>query len=119
MEYCGVDTLMNWTSAESYCQLTFGTHLATIKSSIDNANVRIAGSGSVWIGYNDRDNEGTFVWVGGTGDEGYNYTNWQSGEPNENTPNKQDCVIMKTDETWDDTPCSNTRRSVCNAPGII
>ena len=33
-----------------------------------------------WIGYNDIDNEGTFVWDDGSTST---YTNWADGEPND------------------------------------
>ena len=120
IKYYGVNTKINWTNAESYCQSTYGTHLATITSSIDNAYARIAATNAgiedaaIWIGYNDIEHEGNFTWIDGSG-EG-NYTNWNTGEPNNS--GEQDCTQLKGYlNTWDDAFCSSTRWFVCNAPG--
>ena len=113
---------MNWTSAESYCQSTYGRHLATISSSIDNTYARIAATDAgvsegdaLWIGYNDIDSEGNFTWIDGSG-EG-NYTNWKTGEPN--NQGTEDCAQMFGSGLWNDRGCDYTRKIVCNAPGNI
>ena len=111
---------MNWTSAESYCESTYGTHLATISSSIDNTYAQIAATNAginthIWIGYNDIDSEGSFTWIDGSG-EG-NYTNWNTGEPN-NDGSGEDCTEMYFSSLlWNDKSCDVTRNFVCNAPG--
>ena len=68
------------------------------------------------IGYNDRDNEGTFVWphLGTTGD----YTHWHEGEPNEYYPG-EDCTQIGIDwdpdfpYNWNDIPCDTRRAYIC------
>ena len=113
---------MVWRDAESYCNETYGTHLATIKSSTDNSNVREAATNAgirtgqrLWFGYNDIESEGTWVWTDGT--KHSNYTNWLDGEPN-NIGGAQNCAQLWSadqDAVWDDSYCTNTRYFVCNA----
>jgi hypothetical protein len=81
--------------AESSTYLGLSGYLATITSQAeqDFLNTIWPGPGSVagqfggysfyLIGASDRDNEGTFIWIGGP-EEGQvlSYTNWSSGEPN-------------------------------------
>ena len=124
--YIGVNTLMNWTNAESYCESTYNTTLATITSSTENALAIIAAvysgatDGTIWIGFNDFDNEGTFEWLDGTRNDLYNYTNWASGEPNEDNGGEDCTQIMYHGNnnkfgTWNDLPCRDALSFVCNA----
>lgn len=62
----------------------------------------------IWIGVNDRNEEGNFV---NMVNEAVNYTNWAPGEPN-NTISLNckpwydcDCVMIKSGK-WYGTPCS-------------
>ena len=115
----------NWTEAESYCESTYGTTLATIRSSTENQLAMIAAvySGSLfvytWIGFNDMDVDGTFEWIDGTRNDVYNYTNWASGEPN-NVGGNEDCGQIWYNGnnkfgTWNDESCGSTMSFVCNA----
>ena len=61
-----------------------------------------------WIGINDRDNEGTFIWADGTESA---YTRWSSGEPNDYRGN-EDCGETFPNEYWNDNPCI-TRLNLC------
>ena len=66
-----------------------------------------------WLGLNDREQEGTFVWV--ATDEELTYSNWAPGEPNDLLG--EDCVSMDDSPAgeWNDASCSNTERYVCEA----
>ena len=64
-----------------------------------------------WIGLNDGDREGTFVWVNA---EPFTFTNWNGGEPNNN--NDEDCVGMLGDGRWNDFDCGDSYDSVCERP---
>ncbi|XP_069131132.1 low affinity immunoglobulin epsilon Fc receptor-like [Argopecten irradians] len=55
----------------------------------------------VWIGANDKDVEGEWVWGPG---EPVSFTGWRNGEPNSNNGD-EDCVIMKR-SGWVDISCS-------------
>ena len=57
-----------------------------------------------WIGYNDIDNEGTFVWDDGSTST---YTNWADGEPNDAIGNTN-CVHTYHTGEWNDGYCPGT-----------
>lgn len=73
-----------WTESEAKA-ISLGGHLATINDAAENNWVTTTFSSyggtnrSLWIGFNDVQTEGTFVWASG---ENAGYTNWRSGEPN-------------------------------------
>lgn len=113
---------MNWTDAESHCQSTYGTHLATIHSSMDNANVINTATNAglstyvyVWIGYNDIDSEATWVWADGSRSD--IYSNWDAFQPNVGTG--EDCGVLYYTGYWHDYPCSDKFKFVCNSYSII
>ena len=115
---------MNWAEAESYCNSTYGTTLATIRSSTENKLAIVAavysGVSSVdaWIGFNDMDVEGTFEWIDGSINN--DYTNWASGEPS-NSAGNEHCGQIWYDGnndrfgTWNDASCDASMSFVCNA----
>ena len=79
---------------------TLGGHLATISSAEENTYLTSLISVGTWIGLNDLAVEGTFVWVTG---EPVVYTNWDSGEPNNNGAfGNEDYVELLTNGTWND-----------------
>jgi Lectin C-type domain len=75
-----------WTASEAEA-VTLGGHLVTINNAAENqflidtftsgANLRRV----LWIGLTDAGTEGQFRWISG---EPVTYTNWFSGEPNNN-----------------------------------
>ena len=67
--------------------------------------------GQTWLGINDIESEGDWVWE--TGDP-VEYTNWCGGEPN-NWGKNEDCVVMKNNnaQCWNDLGCNNQRNYVC------
>ncbi|MDW3195083.1 MAG: SdrD B-like domain-containing protein [Cytophagales bacterium] len=77
-----------WPDSESTAQ-TFGGHLVAINSQEENDFVRTLTNNTFWIGLNDLDSEGNFVWSNG---DPVSYTNWGAGEPNNN--NNEDVVEM-------------------------
>ena len=71
-------------------------------------------------GLSDIENEGTFLW---TSDSSIaNYTNWRSGEPNND--NNHDCVWLDGNwfhgwtHEWDDNNCDETiiNHALCQKP---
>ncbi len=52
--------------------------------------------------------QGVWKWSDGTA---LNYTHWGSGEPNGGT--SQNCMYMRTDQTWDDLNCTYADYYVC------
>ena len=57
-----------------------------------------------WIGLNDIDTEGMFVWADGSSSS---YRNWGPGQPDNS--NEEDCVHLRADTLWNDLPCGSTR----------
>ena len=95
-----------------------GGYLAEVQSHDENrfvagmlpSNVKL----NLWIGYNDLEKEGRWLWTN-TRNSG-TYTNWNSDEPN--NYNNQDCAAIETSHgrtTWDDQFCELHDPSVCEA----
>ena len=111
---------MTWSNAESYCQSTYGTSLASVTSDEDNINIRNAairggfGSASLWIGGTDSSSEANFSWSDGTR---FSYTNWDTDEPN--SSGDEDCIEYKHNNFWNDLTCTDLKLFVCNYPQTI
>ncbi|MDZ7848276.1 MAG: HYR domain-containing protein [Owenweeksia sp.] len=75
------NTAANAVSAHNTAQ-SLGGHLATISDSAENAFLASLTTQTFWIGFTDKDVEGTFKWITG---EAITYTNWDTanGEPND------------------------------------
>ena len=69
-----------WSDAEAYAQ-SLGGHLVTINDQAEQDWLysTFRGFGDIWIGINDVEEEGTWVWSSG---EPVAYTNWAGDEPN-------------------------------------
>ncbi len=104
---------VNWEEAEAQAA-ALGGHLVTINSQAENDFLqRVYFSGparhdSFWIGLNDVNSEGTFVWSSG---EPVTYTNWEPGEPNDFLSDEDYAVLNwhyaygypSAPGTWNDT----------------
>ncbi|MEE4294568.1 MAG: C-type lectin domain-containing protein, partial [Xanthomonadales bacterium] len=102
----GVDWATAEAGAAAMTRNGVSGYLATIASAAENACVKAAsGSSRAWLGGNDIDVEGTWVWVTG---EPWSYTNWNTGEPNDS--GGEDCLEMRggTASNWNDIPCGFT-----------
>ena len=107
---------VSWQQADTYCFQNYRTHLASIHNSINNTHAfQAAGATSswTWIGLNDQDTEGAYVWSDGSS---VDYTNWNSGEPNQ-SGGEEDCTNMWQSGYWNDLPCESTSvlHFICNA----
>jgi len=104
-------TSRNFDSARTKC-LDAGGDLARLYDSSQNSylNGKI-GSTHLWIGYNDKRQEGKWVWSV----EDTMFTYWNPGEPN-NSGN-EDCAEFYgsggSKGKWNDYPCTATRRIIC------
>ena len=112
--YIFVDLKSNWSDAERCC-VEWGGHLASIHSDLENYAISSLRDGQdlTWIGLNDIDNEGTFVWTDSTAND---YTHFSRNQP-DNARGTEDCVHLwhdgeQRDElTWNDLPCDQTSRN--------
>lgn len=91
-------TAQTWNNARTIC-LNNGGHLATIPNAEVNQLIfENAGNARVYIGLNDIQTEGLFVWENG---DRLAYTNWGSGQP-DNASN-EDVVELRNDNgQWND-----------------
>ncbi|KAJ8040403.1 Alpha-N-acetylgalactosamine-specific lectin [Holothuria leucospilota] len=118
----------NWTVASDDCKKKSphgNGHLVTIHSAAENKFVagwwkemlgplRCRKWQYIWIGLNDIDEEGTFVWRDGSP---VTYTNWGGNQP-DNRFNNSDCATMTVRRPsdpgrWDDGRCFTIRAYVC------
>ena len=63
-----------------------------------------------WIGYNDIDNEGDWVWSDRTTSS---YTNWDDKSPNNGGVS---CAIVTRTGKWHDEPCQSQYSFICKKP---
>ncbi|MBT4465753.1 MAG: hypothetical protein HOD03_03610 [Planctomycetes bacterium] len=90
-------------AAQSVAQ-GMGGHLVSITDFSENDWIRSTFNGvsgvtnDFWLGYNDVQSEGNFVWSNG---EVTNYENWNTGEPN-NSAGNEDYAQMTSTGKWND-----------------
>lgn len=68
----------------------------------------------IFIGGNDRDNEGSFVWS--SDNRTLDFYNWSPVEPNSYTVNDDCIVILYPGGEWADFGCTPTRPFLCKKP---
>ena len=115
------DQALNYNEAISQCSAQ-GAELATINNAKDEtfvsdlmpSSLRPGGEQIYWIGLNDIEDEGTFVWQ----DKSVpTYFNWNQGQPE--VGNTQDCVVKrKINEEWYDQNCNRERGFVCSQKAV-
>ena len=116
-QFFATDTALSWTDAESTA-ISLGGHLARIASADQNGflarTFAASSTGDLWIGYNDRSAEGTFAWLSG-GDLAY--TNWQSGQP-DNNGGADATVLAIPAGGWYDDSLRTLRRGLIEVPSL-
>lgn len=94
-----INTRMTWTEAKSYCE-NLGGYLATIESQEEyNKIVQLANASGrkvLWLGAQKNSNQ-SFEWVTG---EAFEYSNWLSGEPNNEGGNENCLVMFLVNDQW-------------------
>ena len=113
-DYAAVPQKMSYQDAEAYCVANFNNgHLISIHNDEqqEDANKMCADASpekSCWIGLNDYDNEGTFVWTDGSARD---YDHFSPGEPNDYGAGEDGVLLWHRDsdprfgpnsETWND-----------------
>ena len=112
--YLVCDSTATWADAQAACWAV-DYHLLTIDDATEGSWVDgvidLYSTSKWWMGFNDIDSEGTWVWEDGTT---VSYTNWAAGEPNDS--GGEDCGQLNRyhpDTTWNDEPCTSSFRYVC------
>lgn len=111
---------LNWTSAQSACLGVSGNLVSVTDQAEQTLVGGLAGmvpgnTPDIWMGANDQVTETSFLWVDATA---FTYTNWRSGEPNDNGPNGtgEDCILIEGDNAareWDDRSCATPLPYMC------
>lgn len=102
--YIYSDVANTWEEAKEYCE-SLGGYLAVINDEAENTALynymTSCGYQSAYFGYSDSETEGVWKWVS---NDTSNYTNWASGEPNqERTTEDYAMFYLKyTDGKWND-----------------
>lgn len=106
-----VDTPATWDAASKDCSGRGGALASVLNQEVNDYLVPLAKQ-RTWIGGNDIDEEGHWVWSSGEALE--DYTNWHSGEPN-NLGNNEDCLELGfyTGGEWNDYQCSSAFQYIC------
>ena len=128
-QFVGVLSEATFNGAQSFCQSTCGSSLATITSSENNDAVVNAAldagitSNNIWIGLSDFNTAGGYVWNDGTGDPFYYFTNFGSNALNSTHFNEEQFAMRLNIEgqPWITIPASinATKPFVCNNPKYI
>jgi hypothetical protein len=102
--YFRSDDAVLWAAANTAANAT-GGHLATVTSAAENAF--LSNNVFTWIGLSDQVTENTFKWVTG---EPFSYSNWGSGEPNNNNNEDQVEINRGGPGLWNDLEDGFPRR---------
>ncbi len=106
------DAPKTWQAARNFCK-SLGADLLVIESLEENDWIAEQSVTNPWIGINDIQTEGTFVWLDG---ESTGFTRWNEGEPND-SGGAEDCGLLYTGAdsagAWNDAPCGNEYQFVC------
>ena len=104
------DAKGNFQQAKESCQKIQG-YLAQITSVGENRFIeQMNGAQQVerWIGYNDLESHGTWVWEGSSTKTAY--SNWQNSYPQ---TGEGDCTAFQPNGTWVNQHCAKVQKYVC------
>uniref|UniRef100_A0A672KH86 C-type lectin domain-containing protein n=1 Tax=Sinocyclocheilus grahami TaxID=75366 RepID=A0A672KH86_SINGR len=116
---------MNWTQSRDHC-VTLGGHLVIINSKAEQDFVTSNVEETHWIGLNDVDTEGHWVWIFINLDNKSFALKNETSEPDNWTkfhPDGEDCAGLghpgaETD-FWMDAYCFEEKRFVCEAAAAV
>jgi hypothetical protein len=100
--------VQNVNGARSSCE-QIGGYLVSINNAQEAAFIdTFRGSTSIYIGFTDEQNEGSFAWMNG---DPVTFTNWSPGEPND--VGGEDYTVVVTNGLWNDVSGVSANRFVC------
>lgn len=86
--------------------------VASPKNDDENRAIQNVANDVAYLGITDEKTEGQFMYVTGGS---ITYSNWNNNEPND-SGSKEDCTVILTEGKWNDVPCSNSYKAVCEFP---
>ncbi|XP_032238898.2 uncharacterized protein LOC5513456 isoform X2 [Nematostella vectensis] len=108
--YKFVEDKKSWDEASSACQLDDG-RLASILSDDEQTMIsQVYSKADMWIGYNDKNSEGDWVW---SDQMTSSYTNWDERSPNNGGVT---CAIVTKKGRWHDEQCQAKYSYICKKP---
>ncbi|XP_071528851.1 uncharacterized protein [Panulirus ornatus] len=108
----------SWQEGRDYCASINGAYVKITNLTEFNF-VKSRLTDNTWIGLNDLEKEGVFVW---DSDKSLvSFKKWASGEPNGNMFIGEDCVEMHKGKNydWNDESCGSNRRYACERSAIV
>ncbi|KAG8435018.1 hypothetical protein GDO86_013109 [Hymenochirus boettgeri] len=102
----------NYKNGKSICEEAGGQQASPQSAEENQAVASIVAriNKNAFLGINDRNIENTFTCPNRK--EEIVYSNWSSGEPNDDLKN-EDCVEMYTNGKWNDKSCDDSRQIIC------
>uniref|UniRef100_A0A3P8RUF9 C-type lectin domain-containing protein n=1 Tax=Amphiprion percula TaxID=161767 RepID=A0A3P8RUF9_AMPPE len=99
----------SWTNGREDCKRQ-GADLVVINSAEEQTFLSMFAKKQTWIGLNDIQTEGTWMWVDGTP---LTLSYWDTDEPNNG--GEEDCAQIRTahNTLWDDVPCTSSLQWIC------
>lgn len=99
--YAIYDEIIDWETAKDFCEKS-GGHLVTINDAEENSviteHAKQANTKKYWIGLNDIENEGVFVWTDGDNSQ---YRNFNTGQPDNSEHLEHYVEITATGGYWE------------------
>ncbi|CAB3388378.1 Hypothetical predicted protein, partial [Cloeon dipterum] len=104
----------NWYVARKFC-ISNGMQLASFESKAESealTPVLVKAGGFFWLSGTDLGSEGKFYWDNGTGKDVKDFTNWKANQP-DNHYGKEHCIHEQPGYGWNDIPCENQEKFLC------
>ncbi|XP_067267060.1 CD209 antigen-like protein E [Chanodichthys erythropterus] len=109
---------LNWWSSRDVC-VSKGAGLVTITSQSEQDFLVSKFNVSHWIGLNDLDTEGHWVWVNNQTLKDTGVQFWFTGDPKQpnnlrtNDPSGENCYLGKSNGSWYDDACKTQKTFIC------
>ncbi len=108
--------LLSWEQAEAEA-IVHGGHLVTVNDAEENQWLSsVFGTSGIWIGFNDLQHEGQWVWADGSD---VTYTNWGAGEPNNQESSDFGSIAAYSGGMWSDQPLYSQLYGIIEYPSLI
>ncbi|MDR0920017.1 MAG: hypothetical protein LBM93_12375, partial [Oscillospiraceae bacterium] len=109
---------LTWEESKAFCEV-IGGNLVTITSQEEQTFIESlyaqSSKKSYWLGATDKEKDGDWKWITG---EAWGYTNWNGGEPNNNSGGESYLQFYSGTTKWNDEKDYNSHTGLANT-GII